>query len=243
MNNLFEQLKNLGLNRSESQIYIYLLENGLSTPPQIAKGTNIARTNCYNILFKLKGGNLIEEQTNNKRKAYIASDPEALLRTLDKQRESTIQLLPDLRALYTTQKNKPKIKFYDGFEQVKALYQQSLEAKEIYAIGSTNKLWNLDNNFLKKYYSSVTNRNIIFHDLLSQDSTDVTESTSLPILKGLYNQKYLPKKYTDAPTDILIWDDNIALITLSEPIFGTILNNKLLAETFKMLFAIIWEKI
>jgi hypothetical protein len=46
----------------------------------------------------------------------------------------------------------------------------------------------------------------------------------------------------DLPTDILIWDDSVALISLSQPIFGTVLTNKYLAQTFKGLFFLIWNK-
>ena len=123
---LTDQLKALGLNRTETRIYLYLLEQGLSTPPQIARGTGITRTNCYNILESLKEKDLIAEQTQGKRKAYLARDPEALVRSLERKKEIINEILPQLRGLYTTQKNKPKIKFYDGVEQIKEIYRQSL---------------------------------------------------------------------------------------------------------------------
>jgi len=59
---LEEGLKNIGLKGSEIKVYLYLLENGVSTPPQIAKGTRIARTNTYHILRGLSEKGLIERQ-------------------------------------------------------------------------------------------------------------------------------------------------------------------------------------
>lgn len=241
--NISSELSTLGLHKSETAVYLYILENGLSTPPAIAKGTGILRTNCYNLLVSLKEKGLIEEQEKGKRKAYIANDPEAIIRTLDKKREAATRLLPDLRALYTTQKNKPKIRFYEGFDQVKEIYWQSLQAKEIFAIGSTKQLTDLDEKFLNNYFSEIKKREIFFHDLLSESSKSVTETVALPIVKGMYEHKYLPKKYQDSPTDILIWDDHIALINLHEPVFGTILTNQMLADTFRMIFKILWEKL
>ena len=61
------------------------------------------------------------------------------------------------------------------------------------------------------------------------------------ILRGFYEAHFLPQKYKDFPTDMLIWDDNIALITLEEPIFGTVLTNKLLAQTSKIIFDVLWS--
>ena len=106
---LEEQLKDLQLTKSETKVYLHLLEQGLSTPPQIARGTGIARTNCYNILSELKNSSLIEEQEKGKRRAYIASDPEALLSIQKKKNEGSCY-----RALYGT-KNKPKS--HDGLSK------------------------------------------------------------------------------------------------------------------------------
>lgn len=61
------------------------------------------------------------------------------------------------------------------------------------------------------------------------------------ILRGLYEARYLPSEHQDFPTDLLIWKDNVALITLQEPIFGTILTNPLLAKTFRIIFSNLWK--
>lgn len=240
---IHSQLKEAGLHPSESTVYLYLLENGLSTPPQIAKGTKIARTNCYHILQSLKEKGLIEEQTQGKRKTYLANDPESIARSLERKKEAINRLLPDLRALYTTQKNKPKIRFYDGFAQVKEIYSQTLSSQEVFGIGSTKQLSDLDPNFFSNYLKDLQTRGIVFRDLLSHASKEKSGPEMQSVLKGLYELRYLPEKHQDFSTDILIWDDNVALITLEEPIFGTILTNPLLAKTFKIMFEVIWKSI
>jgi sugar-specific transcriptional regulator TrmB len=236
-----QQLKIAGLNHSEITVYLFLLENGISTPPIVSRGTKIARTNCYNILNSLKDQGLIEQQILKKRKAYLATDPQSLVRTLQKKKEAIEQILPDLRGLYTTQKNKPKIRFYEGFDQVREIYHQTLSAKEIFAIGSTKQINELMPGYLEYYFEEVRKRGIFFKDILTNNS-EPTSKDSKNFLKGLYEAKLLPEKYPDLPTDILIWNNNIALINLKEPVFGTILNNPLLAQTFKTLFELIWTR-
>jgi len=238
---LAEQLKDLDLTQSEAKIYLFLLEQGVSTPPQIAKGTGIARTNSYNILTVLKNNGLIEEQSKGKRKAYIASDPEALLRTVQKKKEAVERLLPDLRALYTVQKNKPKIRFYDGFEQVKEIYWQSTNAQEIVALGSTKQLTEKDEKFFLQFQKIIKEKNVIIRDLITNPSEQIGVQQTKRLLGGLYEYQLLPKKYADFPTDILVWNDNIALITLKEPVFGTVITNDLLAQTFRYILEMVWE--
>jgi sugar-specific transcriptional regulator TrmB len=74
-NKIVKQLREVGLKQNEAEIYLFLLQNGVSTPPQIAKGTAIARTNCYNILKSLEEKDVIELIQKGKREAFLARDP------------------------------------------------------------------------------------------------------------------------------------------------------------------------
>ncbi len=239
-NNYFEQLKTLGLTNSQIKIYLFLLQNGLSSPPQIAKATGIARTNCYNILQDLEFQGLIMVNQNNNKKEYIAKDPESLLQTIQQKKETIQQILPDLRSLYTTQKNKPSIQFYDGWDQVQQIYWQATTSKEIYAIGSTKRLVDIDAKFFNKFEKRLAELGVVLNDIVTPDSSEIALTTK-EVLKGLYSHKTLPLQKGDLLTDVLIWDDNIALVTLKKPIFGTVITNKEIAKTFKIFFKLIWK--
>ncbi|MBP9762868.1 hypothetical protein KBD34_04605 [Patescibacteria group bacterium] len=80
---LLEELRDLGLNKTEAVTYLFLLENGASSPAQIAKGTGILRTNSYHIIQSLLAQNLIQATPHGKRQAYIARDPEALYQSIE----------------------------------------------------------------------------------------------------------------------------------------------------------------
>lgn len=239
---LQKQLQNIGLTKSEATLYSYLLENGLSTPPQIAKGTGIARTNCYNILQSLKEQSLIAEQKAGKRKAYIANDPESLYAHIEERKQRIEEVIPDLRALYARHQNKPVIRFFDGFEEVKQVYHMIMSAEEVYGFGSTNELSRQGQQFYSKWLKDLKERNIVFYDILSFPSGEAAAPQMKEALKGLYDYKLMPKKYEDFPTDMLIWDDNIALLSLEEPVFGTVITNPTLAKTFRIIFKALWEK-
>lgn len=236
-------LAQLGLNQSEITVYLYILEQGLATPPQIAKGTRIARSNTYHILKNLKEKGFIESQQKHKRKAYLANDPIALIEHIEGQKKQAEKLLPELRALYHIQKNKPQIRFFDGWEQVKHIYWQTYNAKKVYAIGSTKHLADIQDEFIKQYFQGIKDRNIIFYDILSDNSEQNMAPYAKELLKGLYEYALVPKRFDDFQTDILIWDDSIALISLDEPIFGTILRNPPLAQSFTIMFQIMYEQL
>lgn len=237
--NLIKQLKGVGLKQNESEIYLFLLQNGLSTPPVISKGTNIARTNCYNILKSLKEKDVVAEQNKGKKKVYIARDPKFLKLDLEKKIESLERLVPDLEVMQTTQKNKPKFIFFDGWKEVREIYSQSLTAREIYATGSTEKLVEIESGFFEKYIKEVEKRKIHFYDLLKEGEN----SQSVDIIKNLggelYSVNYLPKDHKGTITDILVWEDNLALISLEEPVFGTMIKNGPLADTLRTILSLL----
>lgn len=240
---LHEQLKTIGLSSSEISVYLLLLEEGLLTPPQIAKGTGIARPHVYPALQSLEVQRLVSIHNTGKRKMYAANDPESLFQSLEDKRRRVQQLLPDLRALYASSTNKPTVHFYDGFEQIKEIYYQTLHAQKVYGIGSTKQLSDIDPHFYERWLLEVQKKNIVFYDILSHASGETAAPKMKQILRGLYDSKLLPATYSDTPTDILIWDDTIALITLQEPIFGTVLKNPLLAKTFTVLFNVLWQRL
>ena len=238
-NSVLTQLKGVGLKKNEAEIYLFLLQNGVSTPPQIARGTAIARTNCYNILKSLQEKDVIELIQKGKRDAFIARDPESLKLNLERKLESIERVLPDLRASYMVQKNKPMFVFYEGWREVKRIYDLTLESKEVYAVGSTERLNQIDTEFFEKYIKEVEKRRIVFKDLITPESKNISGPKINKLTNGLYSIKFLPEKYGENLTDILIWGDNIALIALEEPIFGTVIKSKPLSHTFRTLLTVI----
>lgn len=240
---ILERLDTIGLTKSAAIIYRYLLEQGQSRVIQIAKGTGITTTNCYHVLENLKRQGLVQELEENKKKAFIASDPQSLLRRLEIKKEAVEKILPDLRALYTIQKNKPKIRFFDGFESVKEIYLEALDTDKIIAIGSTKKLTERDEAFFTHLRKQVKKHNIFVYDILTADSRPEVAAKTEQLMKGLYEAKFFPDKLSNMPIDILIWNENIALITLEEPIFGTVLTQPYIAKAFRAIFTLLWENL
>jgi sugar-specific transcriptional regulator TrmB len=240
-----KQLKSIGLLNSEIEIYLYLLKEGISSPPKIAKGTGIARTNCYNILQKLSEKDLIKEQKIGQRKAYITSDPKSLLRNLDKKREVLNNIIPDLRAMQKLEKNKPVISFYEGWDQVKEIFNETYNSKDgvVKGIASTKELFSLDRKFFENYREELRKRNLMFQDIVTHASSKKSINEAQEVMKAMYEAKIIPEEYKDIPFDILIWNDCIALIITSEPIFGTLIKNDIMANAFKMIFDILWKNL
>lgn len=240
----FEELTQLGFTKQEAGLYLDLLENGRSSVAQIAKRTRITTSNCYHLLNALVHARVIEELPQTRTKQYIARDPEALLRRITHQKEVAERIIPDLRALYTIEKNKPTIRFFEGLEGIQEIYLELVQAKFIVSITSIAKLSERDEPFFRALNKKAKENQVTIHDILTTDSRAVAAWTK-EYLKGYYDNKFLSE--SDAgrslSTDILIWDDHVALITLEEPIFGTIITQPYIAATMRIVFESLWKRL
>lgn len=242
MLDIAKQLTSAGLTENEIKTYLYLLEQGVSSPPQIAKGTGISRPNLYGLLRSLQEKGLIVEQKKGKRSTYLATDPSSLVHRLESRAEAIKQLLPDLRALYAAQANKPSIKFFDGPEQVKEIFHEMLEAKSVLGVASTKQLYDaLGWDFFDKYIKEMRKRGIFLKDILTQDSIDTSAKTPIGILNAMYETRLFPKAVEHLPVDVLIWDDKVALISTEAPVFGTLIKNASIAKVMRLMFQHTWS--
>lgn len=239
---LAEQLRTIGLNKAEIKVYLYLLEYGLSSPAQVAKGVKSIKTNTYNVLNALRDKDLIERRVHGKRFLYAANDPQALVTRLEQEKQAAEKVLPDLRALYKVQKNKPVTRYYYGIEGIKEIFARFDGAKSVLFILSTEKLFAADPIFFEKLRAEVVRQNIFIRDIITRDAGEKFAPAAKEAMKGYYDYRFLDKQYADLPTGIRIWNDNVALVTLEDPLFGIVLTDPHLAETFRVMFETMWEK-
>ncbi len=119
----------------------------------------------------------------------------------------------------------------------------TLDAREIRGFASTNKLFINSPGFFEKYNAELVKKQVQFYDIVTHESGVKAVPVAKKRMGALYQAKILPKEYEDLPTDILIWDDNVALMTTEEPIFATVLTDKKLARTFEIMFELMWKSV
>lgn len=238
---LDEQLRQLGLGQSEVKVYLFLLEHGLASPSEVAKGLSMQRPNTYQVLRSLVERGLVLEQKQGGHNAYLTTDPEALLINLEQKKALVASILPDLRGLRHTQKNKPTVQYFDGLSQIQDIYDMALETDELLALGSTDRLYQLMPSFVESWLGKLKKRKIVLHDIVTHVSGNEAAHKMVASLKGYYDASILPQATGELTTDILIWNNHLALITLEEPYFGTVITNASLVNTFRQVLGILRE--
>lgn len=237
-------LQKLGLTATETSTYLFLLEHGPSSVAEIAKATRVLRTNCYGVLHKLQKRGLVEVAGKQHPATYAASTPSSLLRDLENRRQTIDSVLPDLLSLYKDQAHKPTIRFFSGKEEVQEIFYQMLGTRELVAFASTDTLHTLYPGFFTgEWQREFRKRGGTLRDILTIEGNNSAAREMRAVLGSQYDYRLIPKGHRPTATDVLVWDENVALITLEKPIFGTLLHSKQMADTFRLMFELMWTSL
>ena len=128
---LKENLKEIGLSASEATIYLTLLKSGESSVAEISQFSGLHRTNIYDSLEKLKEKGFVAYVLKGKKQFYRASDPELVLNYLKEKEEKIFNIIPKLKDLQKEIKEKVIVEVFKGKEGIKASLKDILIPKPI----------------------------------------------------------------------------------------------------------------
>lgn len=240
-----ELLGNLGLSKTEADIYKAALELGKALPKHLAEKAKVKRPMLYKLLPELLKKGLLTETVVGKRRFLVAEDPQAFLDQKQSDLEQIQSLVPQLRLLLQTATGKPKILFYEGVEGIKKLYFDNLREKQpILEFVSLKKISSKIEFHSSNYYipqrikRKIPIKILVSGATKSQSINLTTDSYAFREVKNLDENKF------PIPLDCYIYGDNVSFALYrkdSEPI-GVIIRSKEIATTMRSLFNFIWEK-
>ena len=236
-------LQKAGLSGSEQAVYLYLLEYGDQNPTNIAKATKTLRPNTYTLLRTLVQKGFVERIKQNKRFIYRAKQPESLLYIFVEQKKMFESVIPTLELLRYKETSKPSVRIFEGLEQVKNIYEESLAFPSIFAIASTEKLLDLDRQFFINYWKSLFIKKIFFRDILTFKSGAEAADEMKQILKGYYDFRLLPSHSYDFADEVIVYGDTVALVSYSGHIHAVTIKSPETARTFKAIFDTLWASL
>ncbi len=228
-------LEQLGLTKSESKIYLALLELGPSLAGQISRKTGIHRRNVYDITERLIQKGIIGYIIKNNRKLFEPASPSRLKEILDEKQQILNESLPQLNLLYKKTKEKQETNFYKGTEGLKTIFQDQLEIngknKEILILGASSSAFEVLPFYFKWYDKDRVKRKIKVKIIASS-------KFNKPI--PLSEIRHLPKKYSN-PLAINIYADKVAIILWKKPSLAIVIKNSEIAESYRKYFELMWK--
>lgn len=239
-------LQGLGLGEKEAGVYIALLEMGRGTVAQIARKAGLNRTTGYDILDSLVNKGLVNISGKEPKSEYAAEPPEAVVVYLKKEvgtAEERISkaetLLPELRAIATTQ-NRPRIKFYEGADGLKNVYEDTLSSTEpIRAYANVDDMHKGLPNYFPAYYKRRAGKGIAIRAIvpktpigIERGAHDVEEKREIAFVS--------PDKYYFSP-EINIYDNKVMIASWKEKL-GVIIESAEIADAMKKIYELAWAE-
>lgn len=239
------------LGEKQGEVYLASLKLGTATVAQIAKAANLPRSTCYLLLEELETKGLISKTSVGKKTLIIAEKPNKVLEFSEKQNEilsENIKILsqrtPELEAIYNKAPQKPTVRFYEGFEGVKTILEETLNAKEILVLCSgyndspdTKLLAYLDNYFEKVDKNKIKTFEILGCAPDTQQYIDKYQSDLHQLKFDKVNSK---ERSTLSHVDKMIFDNKVAIVSY-EYLNGLVIENQQIADFEREQFFKIWQ--
>lgn len=133
-------LQQLGLNETEIKVYLALLPLGTVPASVVAIRLGMPRSTAKYTCQQLVDWGLVTKTNKNHTFLFAAKDPESLYNILEKQKQEISQkegevskILTELKKIYNPHTIIPKIRFFEGPENINKMLQDVLDdAKPLY---------------------------------------------------------------------------------------------------------------
>lgn len=231
-----EILKKFDFSEKEIDVYLALLDLGFSVVSDIAEKTEINRSTVYVILDSLTKRGLVSIAEHRGVKMYNSIPPEQLVKHFEdvaKQYKELSglakELLPKMKAENKIKKSGPAVRFFEGPEGMKTVYEDALSSLETIRAYASNR--KDDKITPENYYDRLTKKNIKVKLLLPETA----EARELI-------EREQGKQAVNFSPNISIYDNKVVLMAPAEN-FALIIESKELSDSLKKAFDLSWQDV
>lgn len=238
---LLKVLEEFGLNKSESTVYLSLLQLGQSSVLTIARQTALKRPTVYLILDSLIEKGLVTVVPKEKKKLFLALPPDRLEEELARKVQLIKQALPELSALYRSETEKPSIKFFESNEGMLNVYREITKRSDIKEILTFFSFEAIPKKFEENYelfIKLIKERKVRVRDIISNPQLGHFYLEQLKNFRN-YRVRLAPKEFGFS-SDTIIYGNKIAIFSFKKH-FALIIESDDVAKSFKSLFELAWQ--
>lgn len=242
---LINDLQKIDFSRGEAQIYLAALELGEASMQRIAKKACIKRTTAYGLADTLKERGLLSVARYKGNRLYYAENPKKIAHLI-KEKEKTFEAtLPELLSITNLLNNKPTIRYFEGKNVTKDIYNEALQypGQQINEWCSEKTfLHNDTHDWLNNFFMPERIKNKIFTKIITQENKRTKAFQKK-------DKNFLRETRLDRSAD-RIFENNILLfgtknIAISSPdeMMSFVIESKSLHKTLNCIFEVYWESI
>ncbi|MFA6132046.1 MAG: helix-turn-helix domain-containing protein [Patescibacteria group bacterium] len=238
---IFRLFTSLGLSETETKVYFASLNLGPAPVQEIAKKANLSRTATYTNIEALQNRGLMSSHERGKKRVFAAEEPERALshfkehvHEMQEKLETLNKVLPEVKMLGGGER--PAVRFFEGQEALSAIFTDvaSVAPDSLRELSNMEDVYNLLDSELLKDVRMVLDPGKIKINLLH-----IGELTHR---REKVTYRFLDKnKLGEFHGDIWIYGNRVAFVSFVGKIIAVVLENKIFAETAKVLFDAAWD--
>jgi len=236
-------LEAVGLNSKESKLYIAGLQLGNAPASAYAKKVRLNRITAYTVLEGLVRRGYFTTMKKVQAKWYAPVAPENLSVEARKNAEALDHALPELRSLQGAEQRQPHVRFFEGWEGVRRVYEDTFTAKgEILNFANSAVLRKYWPEYDEEYVQERVNRKIYLRGIAPDDATG--RKVQGMDKESLREIRLVSAKDFDFTNEINIYGNKVAIVTFGDDeseLFGVIIESKEVAETQRQIFEMAWR--
>ncbi|MEK6956037.1 MAG: helix-turn-helix domain-containing protein [Nanoarchaeota archaeon] len=237
-------MKKIGLSEGEIKVYNALLEIGATSINNIHEKIGIDRRNIYDILNKLIERGLISYVETDGKRTFKISNPEKILSYIEEKKSSLdavkseiSKIMPAMQKIFNSEKQELFAEIFKGPEGVKAVFDETLNYKESYWIGSGAYVPERFPAFFNDWNKRRKKLRVKTYHLFRYEKWDIGFKLYASLTKRL------PPEFSGNPTVTVVYGSKVAQMLLGEEISVFVIKSKELAENYKKYFKFLWDNV
>ncbi len=239
---LHEALQKYGLTEKETKVYLALLELGAARVTEIAKQSSIIRSTTYSILEALIKNGLVSSVEKGKVQQYLPEDPQKIIATAKERATFIEEVAPELKALYEGAYVRPKVRYYEGLQGLREMYNAETLGpgiKEYQIIASDDTWMKMDPKWLREYRKRRAKAGIKTRLILEHGPEGL--KTKQEGARYLERVKLLPKNFSWKITGgVYILESKVIFVSYHGPLLAVVVHSKEIAEQQRATFEFMW---
>lgn len=239
MATLSDKLVKIGLSEREAVIYIAALELGPTGALQLSRRTGINRPMVYVTLEQLKQRGLMEVQLKGLKQKFAAASPDQFDAIISDHKKTFADALPELLALYKLKGERSNIKYYEGIEGLKSVFEtilREVRSGDPYYVIDDQSNWGEHLPWLESFIERRARKQLDFR-IIFPDS----ERGRLNVrMAAALNQRVKLAPHAIL-TDMIVTPQRYVTHDFAPPITTIVIENENIIKNQLQLFRYIWD--
>lgn len=239
---LLHILQSIGLSDKHAQLYLAGLQIGTAPASDYAKTTGMNRITSYNLLEELVKMGHFTMVKKMRAKWYAPVAPEYITLEAKKHVDALEKALPELKSLSGAKFRKPHVRYFDGWDGVRHVYDDTLSTKtELLNFANSQVVREHWPQYDDEYVAERVKRGIHLRGIAPDD--EAGRKVHGQDKQRLREIRLVPAKDFDFTNEINIYDNKVAICSFAEgkEMFGVIIESREVAETQRQIFEMAWR--